>query len=196
MHLPWTFSPSWISLSSSTPRRSSRTCDVLVGTLSIHRRHRDFGPAPRRLYGLPNGPSMCGATAALWEATFHQLIRDQVLTSKFLCSSRYVDNRCLLRFWDGNVRQTTHVIRPGRLRTPQHRGNHDPLASDGWFNEIYLRQHFYGLPLELEHVPGMEILGTVVDTAQRQIQLILPQQSISLYVLRAPSLLPDGTPKA
>ena len=45
---------------------------------------------------------------------------------------------------------------------------------------MYLHPHFYDLPFELEDVPGMEILGTMVDTAQRRIQLVLPQQSISL----------------
>ena len=73
--------------------------------------------------GSPMAPSMCGATAALWEATFHQLIRDQILTSRFLCSSRYVDNRCLLRIWDGDLRRTTRQPGPRRLRS-----QHDEIA--------------------------------------------------------------------
>ncbi|CAE7465472.1 AMY1.1 [Symbiodinium sp. CCMP2592] len=127
--------------------------------------------------GSPMAPSMCGATAALWEATFHQLIRDQMLTSRYFCSSRYVDNRCLLRIWDGELESLDDC-----QRHHSHRG-HDPLSSSstssyGWFQEVYLHPHFYGLPLELEHVPGQELLGTVVDTAQRTLR-DLPRGFIS-----------------
>ncbi|CAE7607942.1 unnamed protein product [Symbiodinium sp. CCMP2592] len=119
--------------------------------------------------GSPMAPSMCGATAALWEATFHQLIRDQLLTSRYFCSSRYVDNRCLLRIWDGELESLDDCQRHHSRR------GYDPFSSSstsssGWFQEVYLHPHFYGLPLELEHVPGQELLGTVVDTAQRTLR--------------------------
>ncbi|CAE7784667.1 unnamed protein product [Symbiodinium sp. CCMP2592] len=127
--------------------------------------------------GSPMAPSICGATAALWEATFHQLIRDQMLTSRYFCSSRYVDNRCLLRIWDGELESLDDCQRHHSRR------GHDPLSSSstssyGWFQEVYLHPHFYGLPLELEHVPGQELLGTVVDTAQRTLR-DLPRGFIS-----------------
>ena len=124
-------------------------------------------------------PSMCGATAALWEATFRQRIRDQFISARFFCSSRYVDNRCLLRIWDGDLTTTGNdASLPARLR------RHDLLHPDSdpssnWFNDIYLHPHFYGLPLQLENVPRREILGTLVDTEQRHVELVLPKHSIS-----------------
>ena len=50
----------------------------------------------------------------------------------------------------------TNTSLPARLRR---RGfpHEDSDPPRNWFNDIYLHPHFYGLPLELENVPGREI---------------------------------------
>ena len=105
--------------------------------------------------GSPLAPVLCAMVAAEQEFLTIRSLRTQLDDAGLLRSFRYADNRCFF-------------LRRAECYTD-------------WAC-LFLRLDFYGLPIELELVPGEELLGSTTSVTQGTITM---RQPINETVLRS-----------
>ena len=105
--------------------------------------------------GSPLAPVLCAMVAAEQEYSTIRSLRTQLEDAGLLRRFRYADNRCFF-------------LRQSECHTD--------------WTCLFLRLDFYGLPIELEHVPGEELLGSITSATQGTITM---QQPINETVLRS-----------
>ena len=105
--------------------------------------------------GSPLAPVLCSLVAAEQEFLLIHSFRQQLQAAGLLRAFRYADNRCFF-------------LRSSELHTD--------------WAELILQLAFYGLPIELEHVPGEQLLGSTTSTIQGTITM---QQPSDITVLRS-----------
>ena len=108
--------------------------------------------------GSPMAPVLCALVAAEQEFLTIRSLRTHLADAGLLRSFRYADNRCLF-------------LRRSELQTE-------------WARLLF-RLDFYGLPIELEHVPGEELLGSITSTQQGTITMQQPANETTLRSLRS-----------
>ena len=89
--------------------------------------------------GSPLAPVLCALVAAEQEFLTIRSLCTHLADAGLLNSFRYADNRCFF-------------LRRSQVQTD-------------WARLLF-RLDFYGLPIELEHVPGEELLGSITSTQQ------------------------------
>ena len=105
--------------------------------------------------GSPLAPVLCSLVAAEREFLLIHTFRQQLHAAGLLRAFRYADNRCFF-------------LRSSELHTD--------------WTELILQLAFYGLPIELEHVPGEQLLGSTTSTIQGTITM---QQPSDITLLRS-----------
>ena len=108
--------------------------------------------------GSPLTPVLCALVAAEQEFLMIRSLRTHLADAGLLRSVRYADNRCFF-------------LRRAELQTE-------------WTNLLF-RLDFYGLPIELEQVPGEELLGSITSTQQGTITTQQPANETTLRSLRS-----------
>ena len=108
--------------------------------------------------GSPLAPVLCALVAAEQEFLTIRSLRTHLADAGLLRSFRYADNRCFF-------------LRRSELQTE-------------WTNLLF-RLDFYGLPIELEQVPGEELLGSITSTQQGTITMQQPANETALRSLRS-----------
>ena len=108
--------------------------------------------------GSPLAPVLCAMGAAEQEYLTIKSLRAHLLDAGLLRSSRYADNRCFF------LRSSELQVDWARLR---------------------FRLDFYGLPIELEYVPGEELLGSITSTQQGTITMQQPANETVLRSVRS-----------
>ena len=108
--------------------------------------------------GSPLAPVLCALVAAEQEFLMIRSLRTHLVDAGLLRSFRYADNRCFF-------------LRRSELQTD-------------WARLLF-RLDFYGLPMELEHVPGQELLGSITSTQQGTITMQQPANQATLRSLRS-----------
>ena len=106
--------------------------------------------------GSPLAPVLCALVAAEQEFLTIRSLRAHLADAGLLRSFRYADNRCFF-------------LRRSELRTD--------------WTRLLFRLDFYGLPIELENVPGEELLGSIASTQQRTITMQQPANETTLRSL-------------
>ena len=77
----------------------------------------------------------------------------------------------------------THLAGAGLLRSFRYADNRCELQTE--WTRLLFRLDFYGLPIELEHVPGEELLGSITSTQQGTIAMQQPANETTLRSLRS-----------
>ena len=108
--------------------------------------------------GSPLAPVLCALVAAEQEFLMIRSLRTHLADAGLLRSVRYADNRCFF-------------LRRAELQTE-------------WTNLLF-RLDFYGLPIELEQVPGEELVGSITSTQQGTITMQQPANETTLRSLRS-----------
>ena len=108
--------------------------------------------------GSPLAPVLCALVAAEQEFLTICSLRTHLADAGLLRSFRYADNQCFF-------------LRRSELQTE-------------WTNLLF-RLDFYGLPIELEQVPGEELLGSITSTQQGTITTQQPANETTLRSLRS-----------
>ena len=108
--------------------------------------------------GSPLAPVLCALVAAEQEFLTLRRLRTHLADAGLLNSFRYADNRCFFL--------------------------HRSQVQTDWARLLF-RLDFYGLPIELEHVPGEELLGSITSTQQGTITMQQPANETTLRSLRS-----------
>ena len=108
--------------------------------------------------GSPLAPVVCALVAVEQEFLTIGSLRTHLADAGLLRSFRCADNRCFF-------------LRRSELQTD-------------WARLLF-RLDFYGLPIELEHVPGQELLGSIASTQQGTITMQQPAKETTLRSLRS-----------
>ena len=108
--------------------------------------------------GSPLAPVLCAMVAAEQEYLTIKCLCTHPLDAGLLRSFRYEDNRCFF-------------FRRSELQTD-------------WARLLF-QLDFYGLPIELEYVPGEELLGSITSTQQGTITMQQPANETVLRSVRS-----------
>ena len=108
--------------------------------------------------GSPLAPVLCFLVAAEQELLLIRSFRQQLHEAGLLRAFRYADNRCFF-------------LRQSEMHTD-------------WAT-MTLQLAFYGLPIELEHVPGEQLLGSTTSTVQGTITMQQPGDITLLRSMRS-----------
>ena len=103
-------------------------------------------------------PVLCALVAAEQKFLTTRSLRTHLADAGLLRSFRYADNRCFF-------------LRRSELQTERAR--------------LLFRLDFYGLPIELEHVPGEELLRSITSTQQETITMQQPANETTLRSLHS-----------
>ena len=108
--------------------------------------------------GSPLAPVLCSLVAAEQEFLLIHSFRQQLHAAGLLRAFRFADNRCFF-------------LRQSEMHTD-------------WAT-MTLQLAFYGLPIELEHVPGEQLLGSITSTIQGTITMQQPSDITLLRSMRS-----------